>query len=440
MALTTSNSMMTGHAECTLEAGLDSMAPSLAALHAVAIGDADIQAWEFVSASGALVPCQAPAGLLAGLPFGVKDMIDVADMPTSYGAIRRPGVETSPASFDAHCVALLRAAGAVPIGKTVTTEFAYATPGPTKNPWNKFHTPGGSSSGSAAAVAAGMVPITLGTQTGGSMIRPAAFCGVVGFKPTFGAVERDGMKVTCESLDVIGWYGNNVRCIADVGRVLLPFRNSESHRPLNSLRIAYFPHGNALESGTAEALASAFTSLATESVKLGAITELETSKRLLDAFSVIMHYEYARSLLPVIRADSHILSQKLLDAVRTGMNLKVSSYSQARDFQEMKRSEWESHFGDADLILTTSSVGPAPHGLHSTGESGFNKTWSLLGWPCLHLPTTFSSQGLPLGVQLVGRPGMDWELIAWGEKIHRVIDRRSQSSWKLDPPPSLLGN
>lgn len=421
---------MTDHADCALKTGRDFMAQSLTALRAVALGDPDTQAWEFVAAPDALVPCQAPAGLLAGIPFGVKDMIDVAGMPTSYGAVRRQGAETSTACFDAHCVALLRAAGAIPIGKTVTTEFAYVTPGPTKNPWHKSHTPGGSSSGSAAAVAAGMVPVALGTQTGGSMIRPAAFCGVIGFKPTFGVIERDGMKVTCESLDVIGWYGDNFRRIADVGRVLLPFRSPQSHRPLKTLRIAYFPHGNALEPDATDALASAFTSLAAESVKLKLITEFRTATKLLDAFSVIMHYEYARSLLSVIRADSYVLSQKLLDAVSKGINLKVNDYSQMRDFQEIQRSGWQSHFGDADLILTSSAVGPAPQGHHWTGESGFNKAWSLLGWPCLHLPTTFNSHGLPIGVQLVGRPGMDLELIAWGEMVHRVIDRRAQRAPK----------
>lgn len=178
--------MTADYAERAAERRPDVMAAAHAALSAIAVSDPYIDAWEFLSARETLVPCQAPSGLLAGIPFGVKDMIDVADMPTSYGAIRRQGAETSTACFDAHCVALLRAAGAVPVGKTVTTEFAYVAPGPTKNPWNVAHTPGGSSSGSAAAVAAGMVPVALGTQTGGSMIRPAAFCGVLGFKPTFG--------------------------------------------------------------------------------------------------------------------------------------------------------------------------------------------------------------------------------------------------------------
>ena len=426
MALSPSNSMTADYAERAAERRPDVMAAAHAALSAIAVSDPYIDAWEFLSARETLVPCQAPSGLLAGIPFGVKDMIDVADMPTSYGAIRRQGAETSTACFDAHCVALLRAAGAVPVGKTVTTEFAYVAPGPTKNPWNVAHTPGGSSSGSAAAVAAGMVPLALGTQTGGSMIRPAAFCGVLGFKPTFGLVERDGMKVTCESLDVIGWYGDNFRRLADVGRVLLPSRGPKSHRPLKALRVAYFPHGNALEPEAADALASAFTSLAAMSAKMTLITEFETATKLLEAFRVIMHYEYAHNLLPVIRADSHVLSRKLLDAVGKGMDLNVTEYSQMREFQEYQRCSWETHFGDADLILTSSAIGPAPLGHEFTGQSGFNKAWSVLGWPCLHLPTTFSTQGLPMGVQLVSRPGLDLELIAYGEMIHQVIDRRSR--------------
>lgn len=264
------------------------------------------------------------------------------------------------------------------------------------------------------------------------MIRPAAFCGVLGFKPTFGLVERDGMKVTCESLDVIGWYSDNFRRLADVGRVLLPSCGPKSHRPLKALKVAYFPHGNALEPEAADALASAFTSLAAVSAKMTLITEFKTATKLLEAFRVIMHYEYARNLLPVIRAGSHVLSRKLLDAVDKGMAVDVAEYSRMRDFQQDQRFSWETHFGDADLILTSSAVGPAPIGHEFTGESGFNKAWSVLGWPCLHLPTTFSAQGLPIGVQLVSRPGLDLELIAYGEMIHQIIDRRSRPAPKVE--------
>lgn len=399
------------------------LAAARAALCAIASRDAGIKAWEFVAHANSLPVPEFRQGALAGLPFGVKDMIDVADMPTSCGSVACAGTV---ANFDASCVALLRAAGAVPVGKTVTTEFAYVTSGPTRNPVDLRYTPGGSSSGSAAAVAAGMVPVALGTQTGGSMIRPAAFCGVVGFKPTFGAVDRDGLNVTCESLDVIGWYGDSVQRVADIGRVLLPYPHAPGKRPLQELRIAFL-HGNpghVLGAEAEAALASAGRALSKKGMIIKPVPTFEPAFQLLEAYSVIMHYEYARSLLPVVAAAAHVLSRPLLNAVERGMALSAADYSAMRVFQETQRLHWETYFGDADLILTSSALGVAPEGIQHTGNSAFNKGWSLLGWPCLHLPTTFSAKGLPLGVLLVGRPGADAELLACGEAIHLLVDER----------------
>lgn len=375
--------------------------------------------------AASLAPPELAEGALAGLPFGVKDMIDVAGMPTSCGSAAYAGTV---AHFDAGCVALLRAAGAVPIGKTVTTEFAYVTPGATRNPVDLRYTPGGSSSGSAAAVAAGMVPFALGTQTGGSMIRPAAFCGVAGFKPTFGAVDREGMKVTCESLDVIGWYGDNVRRLADIGHTLLPYRRTQGMRPLKGLRIAFL-HGNpgyALGAQADAALVSACRALANQAALIKPVPAFEPALQLLGAYDVIMHFEYARNLLPTVTGSPSLLSRRLLNAVEKGLAISTAEYSGMRAFQEAERLKWEAYFGDADLILTSSALGPAPRGIEHTGSSAFNKGWSLLGWPCLHLPTTFSKEGLPLGVQLVGRPGSDAQLLACGEAIHPVVDERSK--------------
>lgn len=403
--------------------GPEPLAAVRAALRTIASRDVDIKAWAFVANANALTLPEFRQGELAGLPFGVKDMIDVADMPTSCGSVACAGTV---ANFDASCVALLRAAGAVPVGKTVTTEFAYVTPGPTRNPVDLRYTPGGSSSGSAAAVAANMVPFALGTQTGGSMIRPAAFCGVVGFKPTFGAVDRDGMRVTCESLDVIGWYGDSVRRVADVGRVLLPYHRAHGVQTLKGLRVSFLNGnpGHVLGAEAEAALASACQTLLNEGVVIQPVPTFESAFRLLKAYSVIMHYEYAHSLLPIVTASAQVLSKRLLDAVDRGLALSAADYSEMRVFQEAERLKWDAHFGDADLILTSSALGPAPEGIHHTGSSAFNKGWSLLGWPCLHLPTTFSKEGLPLGVQLVGRPGADAQLLACAEAVHRVVDER----------------
>src|SRR5690606_39450743 len=189
-----------------------------ASLSEIARRDIEIRAWAYLPAEPAATPPATPMdGPLAGLQFGVKDVINVRSMPTQHGAALSA---VEPARFDAACVAMLRAAGAHPVGKTVTAEFAVTAPGPTRNPWNLAHTPGGSSSGSAAAVAAGMVDFALGTQTGGSMIRPAAFTGIVGFKPSFGAIHRSGLFLLCDSLDTIGYFSRDLSVLRRVATVL----------------------------------------------------------------------------------------------------------------------------------------------------------------------------------------------------------------------------
>ena len=362
------------------------------------------------------------SGPLSGWVLGVKDNINVAGMPTRCGS-----TASSPEMqlFDASVVAQLRAAGAVPIGKTVTTEFAYVTSGPTRNPWRAGHTPGGSSSGSAAAVAAGVVPVALGTQTGGSMIRPAAFCGVVGFKPSAGLVSRDGMHLTCESLDVIGWYGASVEHAQAVGRVLLP-SSETTPKGLADLRIAWLDAnpGHLMQPDAVTALSSAASCLAGQVAQMWRTTEFSGHEELLQAHSTLMHYEFARSLQAVAAADSGRLSAPLLDALHRGWAVKGGAYIAARKLQLESQQSWEAHFGKADLVLTSSALGTAPEGLQHTGESAFNKGWSVLGWPCVHLPTC-EVEGLPLGVLLVAKPWSDLDLLGWAQKIHEVIDQRS---------------
>jgi Asp-tRNA(Asn)/Glu-tRNA(Gln) amidotransferase A subunit family amidase len=408
------------------------------------------------SAIGAVAPA-ATAGL-SGWPIGVKDIIDVAGMPTQCGSAACGG---APARFDAACVAMLRAAGCVPIGKTVTTEFAYVTPGPTRNPTHLAHTPGGSSSGSAAAVAAGQVRLALGTQTGGSMIRPAAFCGVVGFKPTHGVVPRGGMVVACESLDVIGWYARSVQDVVAAASVLLPSavgdaaRDADPHpgdadgaaaavsrNPVHTglptpCRIAFLPGhpGHRLDDDADAALVAAWAALRRSGVHPSAISEgCFPAQPLLAAHHTLMHYEFARSLLPVVQRDPTRLSPRLLDAVTRGLALPGAAWTAAKRFQARARDSWATWFGDADLILTSSVLGAAPKGLAHTGDSAFNKGWSVLGWPCIHLPTAYSDDGLPLGVMLVGRPYTDHALLACAAAIHPLIDTRPAPALpRLDP-------
>lgn len=391
-------------------------------LRTIAEQDRALHAWVFL--------CEPPrrdlresTGALGGLRFGVKDVMDVAGMPTRCGS---PATPAAPARADASCVALLRSAGALPIGKTATAEFAHVTPGPTRNPANPAHTPGGSSSGSAAAVAAGMVPFALGTQTGGSMIRPAAYCGVVGFKPTFGTVPREGMRVMCPSLDVIGWHSVDVRIAGQIADVLLS-ESVQGIGPPGPPRIGFMQEhpGHTLEAACARVLLHAGSDLQHSGHALVAADPPPQAMRLLEAHGIITHYELGRSLRAFERSSRRLLSPALREAIDRGLACPEASYAQAMRLREAATGSWDSCFGEIDLVLTSSVPGPAPAGLSHTGPSGFNKAWSLLGWPCIHLPTGTDDEGLPLGVLLVARPGFDRALLHWAETLHPLMDRRS---------------
>ncbi|WP_051237526.1 amidase [Ottowia thiooxydans] len=401
-----------------------------AALRRIAQCDTELRAWACVATEASIAELAPVDGPLSDLPFGVKDMIDVAGLPTRYGS---KGVPGHAAAFDATCVALLRAAGAVPVGKTVTAEYAYVSPGPTRNPHALSHTPGGSSSGSAAAVASGMVPVALGTQTGGSMIRPAAFCGVPGFKPSFGAVARNGMWITCESLDVIGWHAATLQEIEKVAAVLMPYPTvmpAPTRAPVVAV-IEQAP-GGVPQTVAVDAVRRARDRLEAWGATIAPKPGLAEASHWLDAHHVVMHYEFARSLLPVVRTMEQSLSPELLSAVDRGLSIAHPRYWEMRALQTEQRLRWREQFGDADFVLTFSAYGPAPEGLQSTGASGFNKAWSLLGWPCLHLPTTTTGHGLPIGVQIVGPWGADSKLLAWARLLHPLIDERSALALTAD--------
>jgi len=396
-------------------------------LAAIARQDPAIRAWSHVLPAAALdqmEPARHAAGVLAGVPVGIKDVIDVADMPTGFGA---PALLAGNAAFDACSVGMLRAAGAIPVGKTVTAEFAFRTPGPTRNPHALAHTPGGSSSGSAAAVAAGMVPAALGTQTGGSMIRPAAYCGVVGFKPSAGRVFRDGMKLTCESLDTLGWYANSVADAQLIADVLV----GGAHAPVPSgrqLTVAVQlnnPKAGLCAESRAE-IDRALAVLAAHGVRCVPVQAERETALLLQAHDVIMHYEFARSLAPVVERQGHALSGILHQAVTRGLAIGAGEYHEMLGIQAALRQGWGALYGGADLVLTPSTPAPAPFGLEHTGDASYNKIWSVLGWPCLHLPTGFSRAGLPMGMQLVGDLGKDLALLAIGRDLHHLLKQQGE--------------
>lgn len=384
--------------------------------------NAQVQAWTHLADAAALPQAQAGQGALAGAAFGVKDVIDVAGMPTRSGS---PATSPAPARWDASCVAQLRAAGAVPIGKTVTAEFAYVTPGPTRNPHNLAHTPGGSSSGSAAAVAAGMVDIALGTQTGGSMIRPAAFCGVVGFKPTFGRVHRLGMSVVCDSLDTIGWFSRTVEQSQAVAAVLLPGETAQaSHASRRAPRVALLPCDalGALSPAAGRALEDCAARLRDHGATIVAPALDADLATLLHIHAQTMHAELARGLLPMLHsAQAGLLSPALRNAIERGLAIPHAEYVTLQRTRERLARDWREHFGDVDFIVTPSAPCEAPEGMQSTGSSLFNRVWSLLGWPALHLPTGRADNGLPVGVQWVARPDEDQTLLGWARQLHPLI-------------------
>ncbi len=353
-------------------------------------------------------------GPLAGLAFGVKDVIDVAGMPTRAGSLALPGENKLD---DAACVAQLRAAGAKPVGKTVTAEFAFTTPGPTRNPHRLDHTPGGSSSGSAAAVAAGIVEMALGTQTGGSMIRPAAFCGVVGFKPTFGRVHRAGMQVLCDSLDTVGWFTRTIEQSQAIAAVLLPAQPTSLARPSPHVAVVNCASLGALSPAAEKAFNMCAAHLRGMGAKV-ASTNLEANIDLLTRLhGIVMRYELARGLMPIAVRAGDKVSRAAREVVREGLAIDYQDYLSAQQRRRELSDRWLDVFAEVDFIIAPSAPGEAPAGLHSTGSSVFNRLWSLLGWPCLHLPTALGEHGLPVGVQWVGKPDTEATLLHWARLI-----------------------
>ncbi len=387
-----------------------------ACLERISQRDTEIQAWTCYDADLALRQAReldraaGPHGPLHGIPIGVKDVIDTADLPTQYGSPIYRGFRPR---WDAACVSLARSAGAILLGKTATTEFASIHPAPTRNPLNLAHSPGGSSSGSAAAVADFMVPLAFGTQTAGSTIRPAAFCGVVGYKPTFNRINRAGLKFSAESLDTIGLLGRSVEDVALFahavsGQGLPPF---EQPRPALRIGLHRTPHWQ-------QAAASAQGVLEQSARKLAAagavVEEFELAvefEALYEAQGVIMRYETARAMAWETRQHRELLSAEYAERMVQGMAISQRDYQLALGQGEWCRQRFAREMSRFDVLLTLSAAGEAPLGLHTTGDAVFNRIWTLLGVPCIQLPAAAGPQGLPLGVQVIGVRGSDLETL-----------------------------
>jgi Asp-tRNA(Asn)/Glu-tRNA(Gln) amidotransferase A subunit family amidase len=372
--------------------------------------ECEVGAWAYVDGEAALAKARAldaspRRGALHGLAIGVKDVIDTADMPTEYGSPIYTGHRPQ---RDAACVQRLKAAGAIILGKTVTTEFAFVQPGRTRHPLDPGCTPGGSSSGSAAAVADGMVPVALATQTGGSTIRPAAFCGVVGYKPAFGRVPSKGLKPLAPSLDTIGLIARTVDEVARVGAVLAgePISSPASFRPPDPPRFALWHTPYAAEAEP-QAIAR-LDAVASRLARAGArVRDLELPGMFADLDSlhrVIMSHETAQSMAHEWRTARDRLSAGMVEFIERGLSTSTQAVAAARAHVEACQRTLRGLLGQDELILTLPAAGEAPVGLASTGNAVFCRLWTLLGVPCLALPAGCGDRGLPLGVQLVGGP------------------------------------
>jgi Asp-tRNA(Asn)/Glu-tRNA(Gln) amidotransferase A subunit family amidase len=409
-------------------------------LERIAQVEEKVQAWTFLDEKHARAQARAAdeakasggaIGPLHGVPVGIKDIIDTADMPTENGTVLHKG--RTPRE-DATVVKMLRAAGAVILGKTVTTECAYFNPGKTRNPHNPKHTPGGSSSGSAAAVGAGMVPLALGSQTAGSVIRPAAFCGAYGFKPTHGLVPRTGILALSRTLDHVGLFARSVEDLALLleqlqgydeldpdtrPRARVPFQTVALEEPPLEPMFAFIktPHWERTDPDTREAYAELQETLGKQ------VEEVELFASAAEAWDwhrTIMEAEMAANLEPLWLTGRGKLSDKLRSLLERGRDTRALDYQRAlRRIAPSVDSLDELFHQRYDAILTPPALGTAPKGLGSTGDPVFCSIWTLLGMPAITLPLMQGENGLPLGVQLVGRKGYDARLLRtarWLEK------------------------
>ncbi|WP_417435683.1 amidase [Hoeflea sp.] len=361
---------------------------------------------------------EAPAlhteGPLAGIAIGIKDIFDTFDQPTTYGS---PAYEGFQPRVDAAIVDLARRQGATIIGKTATTEFAFFNPAQTVNPHNPAHTPGGSSSGSAAAIAAGMIPAAIGTQTGGSVVRPAAFCGVTGYKPSYRLLPATGMKNFAPSLDTVGLFAAGVEDVALLaslltGRDLALSTGTPSFDPAG-IRVGLYRCAQ-LEGADPEmrdALARAADLAANAGFDVGEIGEPEALAQARDAHKIIQDYEAGLACGPDLARHRDQLSPVLLRTIERGQAITPSEYDAARRLVKRGRGATRALFGEVDILLTPSAPGAAPRGLETTGDPRFNKLWTLMGTPAINIPGFKDNAAMPLGIQAVARFGHDKRLL-----------------------------
>ena len=371
-----------------------------------------------------------PTGSLHGVPIAVKDIIGTVDMPTECGTVIRKGKSYSQ---NAEIIDLLHASGAIVMGKTATSELAYLEPPSTTNPHDKNRTPGGSSSGSAASVASFMAPASIGSQTGGSVIRPASYCGVVGYKPSYGLISRNGVLRTSYNLDQIGMFGRRVEDVAMLAKVLI---KKDKYDPAT---IHFSTENILLETKKGPIFDPKFIFYKTDHWKIIDKKSREAFEYFIKSFKknieifdtpsyfkdiqkyhqIIHETDLANNFSVYYKKFKKKLSKYMQDAISNGNKYSAKEYAEAVDFMKRSYESYEEVFEDYHGVLSPSSPGVAPKGLKSTGTAEFNKVWSYLGTPCISLPLLEGENNLPLGVQLIGNKYDDQRFLGvakWLEK------------------------
>jgi Asp-tRNA(Asn)/Glu-tRNA(Gln) amidotransferase A subunit family amidase len=421
------NQLSATEAAARIAAGkLKSEALVAACLERIGQREKDVQAWAFIDPELALAQARARdkeprRTRLHGIPIGVKDVFDTADLPTEYGSPIYRGNRTS---CDAACVAQVRELGGVILGKTVTTEFATRHPGKTRNPHNFKHTPGGSSQGSAAAVADWMVPLAFGTQTTSSVIRPAAYCGVVGYKPSFGLINRAGVKALSDSLDTVGTL---TRTVPDAALIV----EELSGAPVTSFdaiprmkpRIGFCrtPYWRQADRPMQEALEQAVPQLERAGASVAEVELDGEFARLVEAQVTISTYEMFRALAYERTRFPDLISEHLMGRLLGGGRVMRAEYEEAQAMAQRCRARLDDVFREYDALLAPSTMGEAPEGLASTGDPVFGSSWTVLHGPAVTVPAFEGPRGLPLGAQIIGPLGKDGPTLLCAEWVWHAL-------------------
>ena len=402
-----------------------------ACLDRIAEREADVGAFSYIARESALAQAfsadaRQGSGALYGIPIAIKDIIDTQDMPTEHGS---PIYKGSVPSADASCVAMLRRAGAIMLGKTVTPEFAAVTPGRTANPHNIKHTPGGSSSGSAASVADFMVPAAIGTQTVGSTIRPASYCGAVGFMPSHQILPVQGVKAQAGSLDNLGILTRSVADVALVANAILGCDALQAQPLERPPRIGFCPspHWPQAQEPTRQVMVDAIALLGRAGATVEDVDLPASFDDALPAHWTILAFEFARAMAYEYEAHRELLSPRLVDLLNRGFATPFADYLHAYAIAVARRREFAPIIVGYDVLLTPAAAGEAPEGLLAPSDLLFQRFWTLLHVPAITLPGFTGPHNLPIGIQLIGAHLADSKLLRSAAWIERVIHQHQHA-------------